>query len=1076
MKKVMSLFVCLFLAYPLLHLQAQNTTVPVSGTVTDEKGIPLAAVTVTALTGDKKVVSTTVTDASGVFKLNVSARVRSLQFSYTGLEEQLIAVSGKREFTVTLRAGSRNLSEVVVVGYGTQAKKDVTGSVASVKGAVISEKPVQSFESALAGRSAGVQITVPSGVVNEPPVFRVRGTNSISLSSYPLVVVDGVPSFTGDYSNPNGTELSNSSANPLASINPNDIESIDIAKDPAATAIYGSRAANGVVFITTKKGKPGRVRVVYDGWVGENIAYGLPQMMNADQYIAFKSTAVANNPALTGPSLVTFNYAQDAHGKNVNTDWYHYIYRHGYSQSHSLSLSGGNESTTYYLAGGYTSQEGIIKRNAFNRANILVNIDSRINKAITIGGKISYSDEQNLAAASSGSLPGEAYNTIGLGREGLVLPSILAPYLPTGSYNINGATIGYPNVTGTSIPFFNPVPILDLSRSNNEVNHIQSSVYAQIKPLSWVTLKSMYAIDNLLIDYDNFSTPITGDGFSTTGTATDTYGKYKTWLWDNTAQFDYTFGSNHNLSLLVGNEQQRRSSTGFGINRQTLSDPAYTYIQAGFTINNPPVGGMILGQNYLLSTFGRLTYNFNHKYYLMGTIREDQYSALGVKKGVFGGGSAGWEIAQEKFWTSAGLDHFFSSFRFRGSYGKVGNNAGIGDFTPYSLYGSGIYGGTATLSFPSGSVGNPNLKWETSLQTDVGFNFGILHDRVTGEFAYYNNNTNGLILYVSQAPSVGLPTNPPLNIGSMYNRGIEATVNATPVQKRNFSWYTSLNFTYNTNKVTALAPGLTAIQTGTGAAGAETVNQTKTGYSEGYLWVVRTAGVDPSTGKRIFLNSAGQKVYFQYQPPLGSGQSQWTSSADGTVKYVSPTGGSSITQAADGVMYKNCLPRYVGGWTNSFNYSGFTLDVLLTYQAGFYVFYGTNAGLHDQRVWNNETDMLTDAWSPKNPNTMKYAKPVFGDNTSNGTTIPVDINVFSGNFIKVRNVTLSYNLPARMLSTVKISNARVYVSGQNLGIITKYPGPDPEVSSNGNSNSGQGVDQNTVANARTFTVGLNVGF
>jgi TonB-linked SusC/RagA family outer membrane protein len=1053
---------CICLCLAVSQLFAQNQTV--TGKVTDEKGIPLAAVTVTALGPDRKVITTGVTDLNGSFSLSISAKTRSLRFSYIGLDEQVVSLEGRTTFSVSLRASNRNLSEVVVVGYGTQRKGDVTGSVAAVKGTAIAETPVQSFESSLAGRAAGVQITVPSGVVNEPPVFRVRGTNSISLNSYPLVVIDGVATYTEDYTS------TNASANPLASINPNDIESIDIAKDPAATAIYGSRASNGVVFITTKKGKVGRVKVTYDGWVGSNNVYGLPHMLNASQYIAYKSMAVANNPNLTGANAVTFNYAQDANGKNVNTDWFNYIYRTGYSQSHNINVSGGNESTTYYLSTGYTTQEGIIRRNNFNRANILANIDSKISKAITIGGKISYSDENNLAAAASGSLPGEAFSIIGLGRIGEVLPSILPAYLNNGYYNINGATVGYANITGTSISYYNPVPILDLSRSNNEVNHIQSNVYAQVKPFPWMTLKTLYGIDYLLIDNDFFSTPVTGDGFSSGGSATDNFAKYKTYLWTNTAQFDYTFGTDHNVSLLVGNEQQRRTSSGYGLNRQTLSDPAYTYIQAGFTQNNP--ADLVLGQNYLLSNFGRVNYNYKHKYYLVGTVRQDQYSGFGVKTGTFGGGSAGWEIAQEDFWKNGRMGQIFSSFKLRGSYGKVGNNNGVSDFAPYSLYGSGLYGGAATLSFPLGSVGNSNLKWETSTQTDVGFNFGILRDRITGQFAYYNNNVSGLILNVSQAPSAGLPTNPPLNVGTMYNRGVEVTVSALVLQMKKFSWNSSFNFTDNTNKVTSLAPGLTAIQTST--SGSETVNQTKAGYAEGYLWVIRTAGVDPTYGSRIFVNAQGEKVYYRNVPTTGL--FSYSTTPDGTTKYISKTGGTSITQAADAVMYKNPLPKYVGGWSNTFNYGGFSLDVLLTYQAGFSVYYGSNAGLHDQRFWNNATDVLAGAWTTTGQTNAKYARPVFGDNVSNGSAMPLDMNVFSGNFIKVRNVTLSYNLPSDILQRVRISNARVYVSGQNLGIFTKYPGPDPEVASNGNSTSGQGVDRNTVANARTITVGLNVGF
>ncbi len=782
--------------------------------------------------------------------------------------------------------------------------------------------------------------------------------------------------------------------------------------------------------------------------------------------------AVANNQNLVGGSAVTFAYAKDANGNNVDTKWSDYIYRTGRSQSHNINIQGGNDQTTYYFSTGYTTQQGIIKRNEFDRINMLFNLDSKVNNWVTIGAKGSYSNEKNLAAAASGSLPGEAFNIIGLGRIGLVLPSILSPYNPDGSYNINGATIGSPNVTGTTISYYNPVPIIDLSRSNNEVNHIQSNAYIQVKPFSWMTLKSIYSIDYLMIDNDIFSTPVTGDGYSTTGSASDVYNKFKRWNWTNTAQFDYSFNAKHNLSLLVGNEQLRQTSAGYGLNRQSLSDPAFSVIQAGYTINNPSATANNLGENYLLSTFGRLNYNFNHKYYIAGTLRQDEYSGFGVKKGIFGGASAGWEITQEGFWKTTHLDNIFSSFKLRGSYGKVGNNNGIGDYAPYTLYGSGLYGGAATLAFSGGSVGNPNIQWETSLQTDMGFNFGILRDRITGQFAYYDNNINNLILFVSQAPSAGLPSNPPQNVGKMYNKGVEITLNAGVIQSKAFSWNTSFNMTINSNKVTSLAPGLTAVQTVT--SGSETVNQTMKGYSEGYLWVIRTGGVDPGTGKRIFINQQGQKVYYQFAPP--SGQFAYSTTADGITKYVNPTGGTSITQATDAVMYKNALPKYVGGWTNTFTYKAFTLDVLLTYQAGFYVYYGTNAGLHDQRFWNNATDVLTDAWTAKGDAGKKYARPVFNDNVSNGSAMPMDMNVFKGDFIKLRSVSLSYNLPRTITEKAKINGLRVYVSGQNLGIKTKYPGPDPEVSSNGNSNGGQGVDRNTIANARTITAGLNVTF
>ncbi|MEZ0538762.1 SusC/RagA family TonB-linked outer membrane protein [Fibrella arboris] len=1040
----------MLLSFPML---AQDITIRGQVTTADDN-TPLPGVSV-QVKGTTRGIST---DGQGKYQLTAPAGGR-LVFSFIGYLAKEVAISNQTTINVALSGDSQQLSEVVVVGYGTQSRQDATGSITTIKGAAIAQTPIQSFEAGLAGRSPGVQITVPNGVLNNPPVFRIRGTNSISLSSYPLIVIDGIPTYTGDFSS------TNAPANPLASINPNDIETMDIAKDAAATAIYGSRAANGVVFITTKRGKAGKVKVNYDGWAGFSNTYRLPNMMNASEYIAFKTQAVANNPTSTAKFVQT----NDANGNPIDTRWYDYIYRQGFSQSHNINVSGGSENTNYYFSTGYTKQEGIIRKNDFQRINTLFNVDSKVGKLVTIGGKISYSNEQNYSSSSSGSLSGEAFATSGLGRVGLVLPPILAPYNNDGSYNVSGPAIGTgTNVTGTAISYPNPVPSLDLNRSNSENNHIQSNIYLQIKPVNWITLKSSFGIDYLYIDNDLFSSPITAEGNSTGGSASSIFGRYKTSLWTNTAQFDKTIAGAHNFSLLLGQEQQRRTSQAYGLNRQTLSDPAYTVIQAGFVTNNAT--GLGYGENYLLSGFGRLNYNYKEKYLLGANIRQDEYSALGVKKGIFYGLSAGWEITKENFWASAGLDRLFSSFKIRGSYGKVGNIGGIGDYTPYSTYGSGLYGGVATLNFSS--VGNPNLQWETSKKTDIGFTFGLLNDRITGEVAYYKNDIDNLILNVAQSPSTGLPSSPPQNVGAMYNKGLELSFTGRVVNTRNFQWTSNFNITFNKNEVTALAPGLTSLQTVT--SGLETVSQTMVGYPLGQLWVLRTGGVDPTSGKRIFLNSAGTPVYYQFYAPTG--QFNYSTTPDGKTRYVSPTGGTSITQAADGVMYGNVSPKQYGGFDNNFKYRNFDLGVLLTYQLGFNVYYGTNAGLHDQRFWNNDRDMLTETWTKEGDTGKLYPKAVFGDNVSNGSATPMDINVFKGDFLKLRNLTLGYTLPASLTSRAKISNLRLYVSGQNLAVLTKYPGPDPEVSSNGNSTSSQGIDRNTVGNSRTITIGLRAGF
>ena len=1057
-KLLLSMFMGLLWAN--LALAQQRT---VSGTVLslgDNTPVPGATV---RLKGTK---IGTQTNADGKFSLSVPDNVRSLDITSVGFIAQTVTITGS-SLRIILESETQTLTDVVVVGYGTQRRGETTGSTASVSGASIAQKPIQSLESGLAGRASGVQITVPAGVLNTPPVFRIRGTNSLSLSSQPLFVIDGIVATTGDQG------LTASAGNALSSINPNDIESIDIAKDAASTAIYGSRAANGVVFVTTKRGKTGAPKVNYDAWVGWSSAYRLPELLNAFQYTDYKNEAVANANAIRPGSvnitvggvsqLPKFALQNGPDGQPINTSWYDYAYRTGVSQNHNINVSGGTENTKYYLGAGYTAQQGIYQKNDFKRMNALFNIDSKLNDYISIGGKLSFSNEKNLAAISSGSLNGEAYGTAGVARTALVNAPNVSPFNNDGSYNLGATFVGPGNnvVSGNQVGFYNFAQILELNRENNELNHTQSNIYVQVNPFKWLNLKSVYGIDYIDSDNDIFYNPVHGPGQGVGGEGLGIFRKRKNWTWTNTAQATYET-NNHNFNLLLGQEQQRNTVTGYGIDRQGLTDPAYDVVQAGYTLNNFSSGAY--GENYLLSYFGRLNYNYAGKYFLSGNLRQDEYSALGVKKGTFWGASAGWEITKEDFWTSSSLSNTFSSLKLRGSYGKVGNIAGIGDYATFSTFGSGLYGGLATSIYSA--AGNKELTWETSKKTDIGINFGILRDRITLEAAYYRNNINGLILNVTQSPSTGLPSSVATNIGSMYNKGFEFNLNSTPVQSSAFTWNNNFNISFNKNEVTELAPGLTEIITPTGStATGENVNRTAPGYSVGYLYVVRTAGVDPATGRRIFLNGAGRAVTYQHIVPTGA--SNWTYLDNGATA-------PAINAGTDAKMYKNSAPKIYGGFDNTFRYKGFDLNVLLTYQLGFYVSYGTNAGLHDQRYWNNAVDVLQ-RWQ-KPGDVTNFPRAVYTDNVSYGNTIPLDINVFKGDFMKVRNVGLGYTIPKSAFGRTKINNLRIYAAGQNLAIWTKYPGPDPEVSSNGTSATGQGSDRNSGPNARTYTLGLSLGF
>jgi TonB-linked SusC/RagA family outer membrane protein len=1024
-------------------LLAQKT---VTGKVTDDKGNPIPNASVLV----KGTTTGTSTKADGTFSLTVPSNAKALIVSAIDMTTQERAIGTQTSLDFSLTQEDKTISEVVVVGYGTQRKKEVTGSIASIKGAAIANKPVQSFEQALGGRAAGVQVTIPSGVLNAQPVIRIRGTNSISLSSYPLIVIDGVPAYTGDFS---GTSAA---GNALASINPNDIESIDVSKDAAASAIYGSRAANGVVFVTTKKGKGGKSKVTLDSWVGFSKTFGLPDLLDAFQYTDHKNEALVN-AGVFNATTNAFALTNGPDGQPINTRWYDYVYRTGIQHSNTVSVSGANEATSYYFSAGYTDQQGIIKKNDFKRISVLMNLDHKAGKAITVGGKLQYSNEQNLAAVSSGSL-GDAFSTAGLGRVPLVTAPNISPYNNDGTYNYSGALIGVMGNKQGQVGFNNPVIQLDQNRNNSEANHILANAYVQIKPVKWATFRSTFGLDYIYIDNEVYFSPISGEGFASNGSASSWFNKNKRWVWTNTVQFDKTFADKHNFSLLAGIEQQKSDFVGYGLNRIGVTDPAFTDIQGGW--QTPNTAGLGIGENYLYSEFGRLNYNYAGKYFLSGNLRRDGASQLGLnsKYGTFWGVSAGWEITKEKFWTG-GLDKIFSSFKLRSSYGRVGNIGGLGNFQSLSVFSSGLYGGNGTVAFSQ--AGNSNLGWESSTKFDLGLNFGFLRDRITAEITYYKNDIDDMILFVPQPPSAGLPSNIPQNIGTMYNKGLEVAINATPIQKKDFNWNTSFNITYNKNEVTSLAPGITNIISSTG--GLENPSITVPGSPIGMLFVTRTNGVDPATGRRIFLDKNGRQVFFQHVAPSGQFRFAY---ADGTV---APT-----VSSADAVVYKNTNPKYVGGFDNTIRFKDFELNALFTYQLGFHIYFGTNAGLRDQRFWNNSTDILR-KWK-KPGDVTDIPKAVFGDNISNGSSFPLDINVFKGDFIKLRTLSLGYNIPRNLLEKARISTARFYISGNNLAIITKYPGPDPEVSSNGNGTTNQGIDRNTVANARTITVGLNIGF
>ena len=1031
----------------------------VTGTVKDESGL-LPGVTVTNKS-DKK---STATDFDGKFIIKANEG-DVLTFSFMGFSTKTISVGQSAIINVVLAGDSKLIEEVVVVGYGTQKRREVTGSISTIKGEKIAANRGQSFDQGLSGLTAGLNASIPNGVLGNQAVIRVRGVSSISLSNYPLIVIDGVPTWNGD--NINQTNAAN---NPLSSMNQNDIESVEVLKDAAASAIYGSRAAAGVMLITTKKGKKGKTSVNFTSSLSVVSPYNLVKLLNAQQFTDIKNEGLVN--VGTPPDRINqgFYTTNDANGNLVDTNWYDVAYRQGVSQEQSINISGANESTKYFLSLGRLDQEGIFNGNNFRRLTTRFTLDHKLTNWLTIGGTVNYTTSKT-DGLSTGSANAGSFASGGAARLAFAQAPNVAPFNNDGTYNITaggGSIIGQGN-NKTRLQWTNAQYLLDKNTFTVENSHIMSNFYADFKITKGLNLKTLYGIDYLATENKDFLDALHGDGQTLGGAATNTYNKYAITNIQNVLNYNVSFKEKHNLSALFGNEVQYSKTDTWGASRRVVAEQFFNEYQGGFSTILP--SGNLLVENYLQSFFGRLNYDYNKKYYFSLNARRDGFSAFaeGKKFGTFSGASVGWYLSEEGFIKNTSIAKHINLLKLRASYGTVGNNQGIGSFASSSFYDAGLNGANATLFYSQ--AGNRNLSWETSKKTDFGIDFGILNNRFSGELSYYRGDVDNLILNVRQAASTGIPSGGNLgvgtssnsileNVGSMVNSGIEATLNARILSEGKFKWNASINYTTQKNEVKALDATGSDILIAT--SNLESVNIVRVGESVGSFYVVQTAGVNPSNGRRIFLYRDGTAVQYDHSAPAAT---RWTRVDDGTVTR-------APSQALDAVVLGPSIPTFYGGFSNNFQYKGFELDINIFFSGGNYIYNGTKAGLRDQRVWNNAAEVLT-RWT-KPGDITDIPKIVFGDNVSNGSSIPSSQNIEKGDFIKIRNISFGYNLPNKLLEKIGVSRFNVNISAQNAFTFTNYSGFDPEISSNGNSGTSAGVDRNSAPLARTFSLGLSI--
>lgn len=1016
----------------------------VSGRVTDQKtgeGLPGATV---LLKGTTTGIST---NSDGNFTLNVPAEGGTLVISSVGMVTQEIALGSRTSVSVALAADNKQLSEVVVTGYGgSQDVKDITGSIATVKADKFLNQPVQSLDQALTGRAAGVQVTNTGGALGDGVSVRIRGANSISGSSQPLYVIDGIPVNTRENANVfnggNGTRY-----NPLADINPNDIASVEVLKDASAAAIYGSRAANGVIVITTKRGRNGQNTISFNSYVGLNQPTRFPKLLNGEDFTVIQNEKAFNRyGAGTANSVIARDVDVNGDGVPDRTNWLDQIYHNAFTQNYQAALQGGTDKSSYYASADYSDQNGIITTNRLRRGSVRLNLDITPKKWLKAGISSNYAHSQNTGVLTDGYLAGATVS-------GYNASPNVPVYGADGFYYLNAAgNLGSGNNTATSSfianAVSNPTAVLQLNRNANTSRRLLANAYIEIQPVTGLRLTSKFGVDYLDNFEDQFSDPrLSGLGRAYAGLIQDNRLDRTQTNWQNYINYDKTFGSKHNVSATVGMELQNLTELQVYAGASNIADPFFNSIYDGLDAGTPFSGGSKLGNGFR-SFFGRVSYSYEDRYYLQFSERADEDSRFGAnnQRGYFPSVSAGWRITGEEF-----MKNFttVTNLKLRASYGLVGNSNGIGSYASRTLYGGGQYADLNGLALTQ--IGNPDLRWETSKKFDVGLDAGFAGDRVNLSFDFFNNDISGLLLNAPVTQQLGVPGAAIFrNVGAMFNRGIEATITTNNVTTESgFRWTSSFNVTAIKNLVQALNDPADIV------SGQQ---RASIGAPLGVYRLIQWAGVNPTTGNGQFLDINGNIK--QYNPNTGT-----YLTGDGA-----PT--TPITQNDAIYMKETGYPTYYGGFDNTFSFKGIELGVFLQYSGGNKIYNATRAGLMTN-LFNNNLEEIKDRWTTPGQVT-NVPRLYLADNVSQQASTRW---LEDGKFLRMRQISLGYNLPKTIYERYGIGNLRIYTLVQNAFVWTKYSGTDPEVNSNrNNTNIGYGVDNRSVPQTRSYTLGLNVSF
>lgn len=992
----------------------------------------------------------TVSDIDGNFSLKISGEEPyTLDVTFVGYLAQEIEVYDTSEpIEILLRENTRLLNEVVVVGYGTAKLRDLTASITSINKESLKGVTGNSIDNILEGHAAGVMVSTSGSQVGSAPVINIRGLASITSSVTPLYVVDGVPVNSSNIA-------SSTDYNPIADINPADIKSIDILKDAAASAMYGSRAAAGVVLITTNSGSAGKTKLTYDYNLGFNSATKLFTPMNAEQYTDIKNRGWLNNGG--DPNNLPYATMTDKNGNIVNTNWVDLIFRTGLSQNHNLNLQGGNDKATYYLSGSYTTQEGITVDAKYDRFSFKGNGTYKLNKFVKIGFNTGYTyskihtadDSRGGSLSAMGGLTRLAYvdlpNVPAYNEDGTFYASTLAP-----------RNLGKGN-NAIEVFYYNAMGLIDGGQyGESRTNRILANGYAEITPIKGLTLKTLYGIDWTLIQNESFSTPLHGggypDGSSRTGTS-----NLRTWTWTNTANYQFDI-KKHHFDILFGVEASASNQHVVSRTGTTLSNPDQMYVEASYLTYG---GSGSIQESSLFSYISRFTYDWKSRYYLTANWRRDGLSKLGRKWGNFYGISGAWRISDEPFFRD--LRRTIDDLKIKVSYGVVGN-ANVGWYASKSVYSSSTYNGN--VAYVSSGINDPNLGWEQTGTADVGFSASLLKGRFNIDVDYFYSRSKDLILDASQAYSTGIVgASVSTNLGKTLNKGLEITVSGDLIRKKIFTWSSSFNISFVKNEVVELADDI-LYSSSTGA------NITTVGYSLAQLYTYPTDGIDPQTGRRVVLIKKADGSYdrnlliYKY----GKGGAQlYELDGETLSKYTLSDWKPEISG--------NTKPTYYGGWSNTFRYKNWDAKVNFHFSGGNKILNAMRATLSDGRMWSGTKEYYDNIWQ-KPDDHAKYAKASYNDNYSNGTANLISDLIEDGDFLRLQSLSIGYQFNTKKWSQdLGISSVRLYAQAQNLFCLTGYTGFDPEINSYYSSaNLRSGIDLNTTPLTRTITFGANISF